>query len=92
MSRFCFALSNVETRRDGVIESDSFSDAVDELGRQVTVSKGDTLEIGVYGFPPDLAAQIAVTTIRATPTNVERIRLVAFDTATHDLLESALQA
>ena len=47
---------------------------------------------GVYGFPPDLAAQIAVTTIRATPTNVERIRLVAFDTATHDLLESALQA
>ena len=52
MSRFCFALSNVETRRDGVIESDSFSDAVDELGRQVSVSKGDTLEIGVYGFPP----------------------------------------
>jgi hypothetical protein len=52
MSRFCFALSNLETRRDGVIESGSFSDAVDELGRQVTVSKGDTLEIGVYGFPP----------------------------------------
>src|SRR5204863_3839567 len=31
---------------------------------------------GVYGFPPEQAARIAVTTIRATPTNVEQIRLV----------------
>jgi O-acetyl-ADP-ribose deacetylase (regulator of RNase III) len=46
---------------------------------------------GVYGFPPDLAAQIAVTTIQSTPTDVERIRLVAFDTATHDLLRAAIQ-
>lgn len=46
---------------------------------------------GVYGFPPDLAAQIAVTTIQSTPTDVERIRLVAFDTATHDLLQAAIQ-
>jgi len=52
MSRFCFAVSNLESRRDGIIESDSFSDAVDELGRQVSVSKGDRLEIGVFGFPP----------------------------------------
>ena len=52
MSRFCFALSNLETRRDGVIESECFSDAVDELGRQVAVNKGDRLEIGVNGFPP----------------------------------------
>lgn len=52
MSKFCFAVSNIETRRDGVIESNSFSDAVDELGRQVAVTKGDTLEIGVFGFPP----------------------------------------
>lgn len=52
MSKFCFAVSNIESRRDGEIESDSFSDAVDELGRQIVVSKGDLLEIGVYGFPP----------------------------------------
>jgi hypothetical protein len=52
MSKFCFSVSNIESRRDGEIESDSFSDAVDELGRQIVVSKGDLLEIGVYGFPP----------------------------------------
>jgi len=52
MSKFCFSVSNIESRRDGEIECDSFSDAVDELGRQVVVSKGDQLEIGVYGFPP----------------------------------------
>jgi len=45
---------------------------------------------GVYGYPPDQAARIAVTTIRSTPTNVERIRLVAFDRATRDLLQAAL--
>jgi len=52
MSKFCFSVSNIESRRDGEIESDSFSDAVDALGKQVVVSKGDLLEIGVYGFPP----------------------------------------
>jgi hypothetical protein len=52
MSKFRFSVTNIETRRDGEIESDSFSDAVDELGRQIVVSKGDLLEIGVYGFPP----------------------------------------
>ena len=35
MSKFCFSVSNIESRRDGEIESDSFSDAVDELGRQI---------------------------------------------------------
>jgi len=46
---------------------------------------------GVYGFPPEQAARIAVTTIRSTPTSVERVRLVAFDEATGDLLRTALQ-
>jgi O-acetyl-ADP-ribose deacetylase len=45
---------------------------------------------GVYGFPPGHAARIAVSTIRSTPTAVERIRLVAFDEATRDLLQTAL--
>jgi O-acetyl-ADP-ribose deacetylase (regulator of RNase III) len=45
---------------------------------------------GVYGFPPEYAAQITVATIRSTPTAVERIRLVAFDEATRDLLTAAL--
>ncbi|HZN18316.1 MAG TPA: O-acetyl-ADP-ribose deacetylase [Micromonosporaceae bacterium] len=45
---------------------------------------------GVYGFPADRAARIAVATLRATPTKVEQIRLVAFDEATRDLLTAAL--
>jgi O-acetyl-ADP-ribose deacetylase (regulator of RNase III) len=47
---------------------------------------------GVYGFPPEQAARIAVTTIRATPTRVEQIRLVGFDEATRNHLKAALDA
>jgi O-acetyl-ADP-ribose deacetylase (regulator of RNase III) len=45
---------------------------------------------GVYGFPPDQAAQIAVRTIRSAATTVAQVRLVAFDYETRDLLETAL--
>ncbi|MBE1484497.1 O-acetyl-ADP-ribose deacetylase [Plantactinospora soyae] len=47
---------------------------------------------GVYGFPPEQAARIAVTTLRSTPTEVSRIRLIAFDAETLDLLRTALAA
>jgi hypothetical protein len=52
MSRYSFAVSGPESRREGVIESDSFIAAVDALGQHVEVKTGDELEIGVYGFPP----------------------------------------
>jgi hypothetical protein len=52
MSEFRFSLSNLESHREGVIESDSFVSAVDALGQQVSVRAGDQLEIGVLGFPP----------------------------------------
>jgi len=45
---------------------------------------------GIYGFPPEQAAKIAVETIRSTPTAVERVRLIAFDQAARDLIEAAL--
>jgi O-acetyl-ADP-ribose deacetylase (regulator of RNase III) len=45
---------------------------------------------GVYGFPPEQAAKIAVHTIRSTPSMVSQVRLVAFDQSTHDLLQTAL--
>ena len=47
---------------------------------------------GIYGFPPDQAAKIAVHTIRSTPTAVEDVRLVAFDQPTRDILQAALNA
>lgn len=52
MSKFKFSVSNIESRREGVIESDSFDDAVFTLGKHVKARKGDLLEIGVAGFPP----------------------------------------
>jgi hypothetical protein len=52
MSRFSFSVSGVDSRREGVIESDTFREAVNALGRHVDVTTGDLLEIGVLGFPP----------------------------------------
>ena len=45
---------------------------------------------GLYGFPPEQAAKIAVKTLASTPTAVEHVRLVAFDQHTRDLLQTAL--
>lgn len=47
---------------------------------------------GVYGFPPPRAAWIAMTTIRSTPTQVQLVRLVAFDSSARDYLLAALAA
>jgi O-acetyl-ADP-ribose deacetylase (regulator of RNase III) len=47
---------------------------------------------GVYGFPPQQAAVIAVQTIRSTPAAVGRVRLVAFDQTTQSLLQAALSS
>lgn len=40
------------------------------------------ISTGVYGYPPDEAAVVAVTTVRAAPVDIERVVLVAFDAAT----------
>jgi O-acetyl-ADP-ribose deacetylase (regulator of RNase III) len=45
---------------------------------------------GVYGFPADQAARIAVATIRSTDTEVTLVRLVAFDEPTRALLAAEL--
>ena len=54
MSKYQFAISSgpESIRQAGVVESDSFDDAVMLLGERVPVQEGDSLEIGVYGFPP----------------------------------------
>ena len=40
------------------------------------------ISTGVYGYPPEQAAEVAVTTVRAADTDVTLIRFVAFDGAT----------
>ena len=49
------------------------------------------ISTGVYGYPPNLAAQVAMDTVTTSSTSVELVRFVCFDEATRaiyaDLLE-----
>jgi O-acetyl-ADP-ribose deacetylase (regulator of RNase III) len=52
------------------------------------------ISTGIYGFPSDRAATIAVRTVRAfllEPSSLERVVLVAFDAHTEALYRSALE-
>jgi O-acetyl-ADP-ribose deacetylase (regulator of RNase III) len=49
------------------------------------------ISTGVYGYPGDQAAEIAVTTVSRTPTEVEQILLVAFDVPTLERYEELLK-
>ncbi|SCL22372.1 O-acetyl-ADP-ribose deacetylase (regulator of RNase III), contains Macro domain [Micromonospora pallida] len=64
-------------------------EVADEVGARSVAFPA--IATGVYGFPAARAAEIAISTIRATPTNVERVRLVAFDEETYELLTAATQ-
>jgi len=48
------------------------------------------ISTGAYGYPRDAAAGVAVRTLRATPTAVELVRLVAFDEGTWEAYRAAL--
>ncbi len=55
MPRFQFQLRNPkQVRQAGVVQSDSFTDALSAISEHVSPREGDTLEIGVNGFPPAL--------------------------------------
>ena len=58
-------------------------EVADELGARSVAFPA--ISTGVYGYPPDLAAQVAVTTVMTADTGVELVRLVAFDRPTYDL-------
>jgi O-acetyl-ADP-ribose deacetylase (regulator of RNase III) len=49
------------------------------------------ISTGIYRYPPDQAAQVAVDTLRGTDTAVGRVLLVAFDAGTLDLYEGWLR-
>jgi O-acetyl-ADP-ribose deacetylase (regulator of RNase III) len=63
-------------------------EVADELGARSIAFPA--IGTGIYGFPADQAAKIAVSTVRATPTEVATIRLIAFDRETYDLLSAEL--
>jgi O-acetyl-ADP-ribose deacetylase (regulator of RNase III) len=56
-------------------------EVADELGARSVAFPA--ISTGVYGYPPDEAAAVAVQTVTGADTAVELVRLVAFDEATH---------
>jgi O-acetyl-ADP-ribose deacetylase (regulator of RNase III) len=48
------------------------------------------ISTGVFGYPAEAAAHVAVSTLRSTPTSVQLARLVAFDGRTLELYERLL--
>ena len=50
------------------------------------------ISTGIYGYPGDLAAHVAVETVREAQTSVERVRFVCFDEATEGFLQAAITA
>ena len=77
MSKFSFAISSgpESIRQAGVVESDSFDSAVKLLGQKIQVQAGDSLEIGVSGFPP--ARYHCVGSVKSRPVWVPEGRLAA---------------
>jgi O-acetyl-ADP-ribose deacetylase (regulator of RNase III) len=55
----------------------------DELGARSIAFPA--ISTGVYGYPPHLAAELAVATVSTAPSDIELVRLVAFDAETHAL-------
>jgi O-acetyl-ADP-ribose deacetylase len=63
-------------------------EVADELGARSVAFPA--ISTGVYGYPPELAADVAVTTLDACDTSVELVRLVAFDRTTYELYAARL--
>ncbi|MFD7611433.1 O-acetyl-ADP-ribose deacetylase [Streptomyces sp. NPDC059828] len=54
----------------------------DELGARTIAFPA--ISTGVFGWPMDDGARIAVETVRATPTSVEEVRFVLFDQSAYE--------
>jgi len=57
-------------------------EVADELGARTIAFPA--ISTGIYGYPMEEAAQIAVTTLRSATTRVDVARLLAFDARTFD--------
>jgi O-acetyl-ADP-ribose deacetylase (regulator of RNase III) len=60
----------------------------DELGAKTVAFPA--ISAGVYGWPADDAARIAVSTVQSAETNVEEVRFVLFSQPMHDEFAAAL--
>jgi O-acetyl-ADP-ribose deacetylase (regulator of RNase III) len=60
----------------------------DELGARSVAFPA--ISTGIYGYPAEEAAEVAISTLQSTPTEVELARLVAFDDRTFALYRRLL--
>ncbi|MFG2455354.1 O-acetyl-ADP-ribose deacetylase [Streptomyces sp. NPDC048512] len=60
----------------------------DELGARTVAFPA--VSAGIYGWPMDDAARIAVETVRATRTDVEEVRFVLFDESAYGAFEARI--
>ncbi|WP_334143437.1 O-acetyl-ADP-ribose deacetylase [Rhabdothermincola sp.] len=65
-------------------------EVADELGARSVAFPA--ISTGIFGYPPEEAARIAVDSVRATPTEVEQVLLVAFDAETATRYERLLSS
>jgi O-acetyl-ADP-ribose deacetylase (regulator of RNase III) len=63
-------------------------DVAEELGARSVAFPA--ISTGVYGYPKGEAAEVAVRTLRSSSSNIELVRLVAFDDETLELYQRAL--
>ena len=63
-------------------------EVADELGARSVAFPA--ISTGIYGYPPEQAARVAVAAVTTAPTSVELIRLVAFARPDRDVLAAAL--
>lgn len=61
----------------------------DELGAATVAFPA--ISTGVYGYPVDEAAPVAIAAVREAETEVEEVRFVLFDRETHRAFERALR-
>jgi O-acetyl-ADP-ribose deacetylase len=61
----------------------------DELGARSVAFPA--ISTGVYGYPPEEAAPVAIVAVRSTGTRVEEVRFVLFDDETFALYRRALE-
>jgi O-acetyl-ADP-ribose deacetylase (regulator of RNase III) len=62
----------------------------DELGARTVAFPA--ISTGVYGYPVEEAAPVAVEAVRTANTRVDEVRFVLFDQATHRAFSRAVEA
>jgi len=77
--------------RDRTLLTSCYANALrvaDELGARTVAFP--LVSAGIYGWPREDAVDAAIETLRATPTDVEEARMVAFSRDVHELISGRL--